>query len=132
MTKQEALQKIEELKKFIENEEKKPAPEERFWEILKGCVVETSEKYPGATFLLKDGKYFFELQKDILWCSYGNVWSVFEREFNMTYNEIQNLIKIQLEEHFKCNGVTAKKSCGGSCHLIEEHFKCKVTPTGRF
>lgn len=87
----------------IENEEKKPTPEERFWEILKGCVVETSEKYPRSTFLLKDGKFFFEFEKDTLWCSWNNVWSVFEKEFNMSYNDIQNLINIQVEEHFKCN-----------------------------
>ncbi len=106
MTKQEALQKIEELKKFIENEQKKPTPEERLRELLKGCVFHFDDKLPDSAFLMKDGKYFFEFEKDRLWCSHDNVWSIFEKEFNMSYNGIQNLIKIQVEKRFNCNGVT--------------------------
>jgi len=90
----------------IEEEEKKPTPEERFRELLKGCTVELRDEQPESTFLVKGGKLFFEFRKDILWCSRANVWDVFESEFNMSYNDIQNLIKIPMEEHFKCKEIT--------------------------
>ena len=130
MTKEEALHKIEELRQFIENEEKKPTKEERFLELINGCEIKIDKaKYPNSVFFFKGDKYFFEIEKQYLWCSYVNVWSVFESEFKLGYDEIKSLIKSMVEEHFKMKGVTPISLAIKQLMKVEEHFKMKgVTP----
>jgi hypothetical protein len=91
-------------------EEKKPSPEQRFIEIIKGLVIDKDEEYSNSTFYFKDEKYFFELEKDTLWCSYDNVWSIFYKEYQMDYYSVQAFLRNQVEEHFKMKGVTPSSS----------------------
>ena len=37
---------------------------------------------------------------------YGDIWSFFERIFNMEYQEIQGVLKLWLENTFKLKGYT--------------------------
>ena len=50
----------------------------------------------------KDNKQYFEysLKYDILWCSEKNVWNVFEKEYGLNYNEIEDLLKDMLKKYF--------------------------------
>jgi len=102
---EEQLKHIDaEVKKM--NEPKKPTPEERFWQLCEGLTIKNDRgKYPDVVFFFKDDEATFEYdaKNRYLWCRHSTVWSVFEKEYGMKYNDIQYLIKNQVEEHFKCN-----------------------------
>ena len=112
MTKEEAKKEkeilIERLKSVQEIIDKPEiTPKQRLLEILNGCEIKIDkEKYPDSVFFFKSGECYFEIEKQYLWCSYMDVWSVFEKEFSLNYNQIQALIKDAVEEHFKCKGLT--------------------------
>lgn len=117
MNKEQALQRLtaiekeaKELRKIIEQpEEKKPTPEEVFWKLCDGLEVKIDKDIsPNRIFFFKGDSFFFEWNTETrtLWCSYKNVWSVLEMTISTEYNEVQGFIKKQVEEHFKCNGVT--------------------------
>lgn len=108
MTKEEAkkekqilLEKLKSVQEIIDKPE--ITPKQRLLEILNGCIIDFEGD---SVVLLKNGKRHFEIKKQYLWCSYMNVWSVFEKEFSMNYDQIQALIKDVVEEHFKCKGLT--------------------------
>ena len=137
MTKQEATTKKESLQKEMAELEaiiNAPdiTPKERFWQIMNGCEIYTEKENPNSVFFIKNGSVFFELQNSTLWCSYHNVWRVFESEFSMLYQEIQSLIKNQMEERFKMKGITPKTLLWQIFCTMEERFKMKgITPLRR-
>ena len=57
---------------------------------------------------MKDGKYLAEynLKNELFWYSTDNIWSVFKSKYDLEDNEINNLIKHQVEKHFKIDPVT--------------------------
>src|SRR6185312_13406832 len=68
-----------------------------------------------------------------LWLSYNNIWSVFEREYHMKYNEIRSFIKNEVETTFNCTDVTPSVVCNRSISWVETTFNCKgVTPVSRY
>ena len=132
MKKEEAKKELEVLKKreaeltaIIESEE--ATAEERLLGLIKGCVIDFDfKKYPGSIFLRsQEGRFMFEqdYRNSCLWCSYGNVWRVFEREYYMSYWKIQVLIRDTVEEHFKWNGLTPLCYLTIRSWKVEEHFK---------
>ena len=113
---------LQQLKKEFE----KVTLKERFQELLNGCTIKIDrEKYPNSIFLFKGDKCFFEFENDNFWISYFNVWEIIEKEFKIDYDKIQALIKSEIEEHFKCDGVTPPTIKLLYPKLIEDHFKCK-------
>ena len=131
MNKQQALNKIELLKKELDELQKivdKPtiSKEERFLQLIDGLTVKIDQKkYPNSVFLFKGNHFYFEIEKTYIWCSYYKVWSVFEKEYEMEYADVQVFIKDQLEEHFKIKDLTSK-DCGYiNSVVMEEYFKMK-------
>lgn len=113
MTKQEATTKKESLQKEITELDaiinaQDITPEKLFWQIMNGCEIYTEEENPNSTFFMKNGKIYFELENSILWCSRINVWSVLNNELTLEYNQIQSLIRNQVEERFKMKGITPR------------------------
>ena len=138
MNKQSALDRLTaienelpELRKII-NAPEKPTPEERFWQLCEGLTLKIDkEKYPDSTFLFKEDVFMFEYysKNKYLWCSNPHVWSVFVKEYNMRYDDIQFFIKSQVQEHFKCNGITPDNLRKEEELAVQEHFKCNgITP----
>lgn len=86
--------------------------EQRFAELISGIDINRPvidfEKYPDSIFWFKneDCLFKYDLKSGYFWCKYSTVWSVFEQEFSMSYNDIQSFIKIQVEEYFKLKGIT--------------------------
>ena len=135
MKKEQALQRLssleneaKEIRKIIEAHEI-PAitKEERFYNIVKCLTQKTDkEKYPDSVFYFDGDKFMFEIKKPYIWCSYPNVWSVFEIEYSMNYDDTQLFIKQQIEKHFKREGLTPqftasqelkqKGNCDNSIH----------------
>lgn len=112
MKKEEAIKKksilLEKLKAVQEIIDKSEiTPKQRLLELLNGCEIKIEkEKHPNSIFFFKNGEYYFEIEKQYLWCAYDCVWQIFENEFSMNHSRIQALIKDGVEEHFKCKGLT--------------------------
>ena len=131
MTKQEALEKIEELKKFIEQDEK--SKEDRVLELFQQTtsIKIDKKKFPNSTFGLKGENFLWEYdaENSTLWCSYIFIWSVLKKEYKLNPYDIQSLIKTAVEKHFKCTGITPFQDILPTLRTVEKHFKCTgITP----
>lgn len=108
---EEQLKHIDaEVKKM--KEPKKLTPAERFWKLCEGLTIKIDKKkYPDYVLFYKEGRRQFDYntKNGYLLCRYSSIWSVFEKEYYMKYDDIQSLIKNLVEEHFKCKGVTPLK-----------------------
>ena len=132
MNKQEAKQKIEVLEKELADLKKiVNSPEESFSEMFWALILQTDsirldkEKYPNSTFGFHGDKLLWEYNSKnaYLLLSYARIWSFLERN----YNDVKSLIKSEVEEHFKCKGVTPCRGSIADGSRVEEHFK-RVTP----
>ena len=90
-----------------------------------------TEKYSDYIFHMKDGNCILEYNKKsgYVYVSYREIWSFFERMFGMNYQQIQDLTKVWVEEHYK-------KEVTSTCQFqlftkkeVEEHYKKDVTLT---
>jgi hypothetical protein len=109
----EIKEKIQELEKQIEElkkESQKEEMEEWFKSLLNGLEIGINDYKPNSVFYKKNGNAIFELYQDSeikrLWCSYGLVWYVFEKKYNLNHYEIQLFIKSMVEKHLKLGEVT--------------------------
>ncbi len=101
MTKEEALQKIEDLKAFI-NQPGEPRAKEWLLDYLSQPFEVKLTK--GYITYYRDGQWIFQqdFKNKILWCYYYQVWQIFENEYGMKYQQIQELIKDEVGEVMKC------------------------------
>ena len=102
----ESLDKeVEKLKSIINAPDK---AENHFIELWNGTTNIIDGLYPNSIFLKKDGVILFEqdLKDGWLICNFELVWSIFEKEYNMNYKEIQSFIKNILETRLNCKGLT--------------------------
>ena len=122
------LEKLKAVQEIIDKPE--ITPKQRLLELINGCEIKIDlGEYPDSIFFFKNGEYYFEIEKQYLWCGYKYVWQIFENEFSMNYSQIQALIKDVVEEHFKCNGLTPILCFRYFIYSVEEHFKCNgLTP----
>lgn len=126
MTKQEALEKIEELKKYVEQQDlnQENEKEEKFLELFQVLTMKSDiEKYPGSVFYFRDDDLMLEMENDNLWVSYNRIWFIFEEDFGMKYTGIQDFIKRKVEKHFNWNGLTPRVDFGTRSGRVEKHFK---------
>ena len=56
----------------------------------------------------KDDKLYFEYdsKNDYLFCSYDNVWNIFEDKYGLNYQEIKDLLKDMLVGSFNMSETT--------------------------
>jgi hypothetical protein len=109
MTKEEALNKIDELKNYINSCDKetnelnlKNLNSERdhwFLSILKDLKVGEIHPIYIEYYNSKNEWMFQDRKNEILWCSYGKIWSILKSKYKMEYTEIQSYIKDQLLNH---------------------------------
>jgi hypothetical protein len=109
------------------------APEDRLWnEICRGLVIKTDQdKYPDLIFWFKQDRCCFEydIETGHLWCDHNLVWSVFKRELNWGYHQVESFIKNKVNEHFKNKDVTPQSMLAFAFSGVNEHFKNRdVTP----
>lgn len=133
MTQQEKQERIAALEAEIA-ELKKPEKTagQRFWELVSGTEVKFDfKKYPRTLFGFRDGEcvWEFDFRNNYLWLRNSTVWSVLGNEYGLNHDDVQSLVKNEVEEHFKLRGVTPGKFHPLYLSLVEEHFKCRgVTP----
>lgn len=67
-----------------------------------------TEKYPNNIFFMKDRKVIFGYNKEngVVYISYDKIWSFMESFFGLKYEEIQDLTKEWVEEHYKLRVTT--------------------------
>ena len=106
--------------------------EERFWQLFNGVIKEDKEKHPDSIFsFTKEGEFLWQYnsKNKRCWMSWKSIWSVFETEFNMSYQETQDFTSSLLEKHFKCKGLTTGSGMIAVGTMLEKHFKCKGLTT---
>ena len=107
--------------------------EEHFWRLFNsGVQKEDKEKYPDSLFsFTKNGGVLWEYdrKKKIVWLRWLLIWSFFEKEYGIEYQQIQVFTKGLLEEHFKTKGLTTDAIDFKVIERLEEHFKTKGLTT---
>ncbi len=90
-----------------------------------------TEKYPDYVFHMKDGNCILEYNKknDYVYVNYCEIWSFFESYFGMSYQQIQDLTKVWVEEHYKKEVATTLDKDQKPSFLVEEHYKKEVVTT---
>ena len=95
-----------------------------------------TEKYPDYIFFMKDGKIIFDYNKKngYVYISYDKIWSFMGSFFGLEYEEIQDLTKEWVEEHYKLRVTTTNIVSSNVFSPVEEHYKLRVTTTiaGKF
>jgi hypothetical protein len=117
MTKEQAIKRKAELEaelKQVEEILQKPkiSKEERFWGLINGLQLRVDfNKYPNLIFLFNGDECWvvYDTKSGSLGLLYSSIWSVFETEYGLNQG-IQSFIKKEVEEHFKCKGITPSKS----------------------
>ena len=69
-----------------------------------------SEIYPDNIFYRKGDNVIFEYNKinGVVLINYNEIWSFFESYFDMEYQQIQDLTKIWVEEHYNLRVTTTE------------------------
>ena len=89
------------------------------------------KEYPDYIFHMKDGKCILQHNKKsgYVYVSYREIWSFFEHMFSMSNQQIKDITKIWVEEHYKTDiTITDFRNCIVSLKA-EEHYKMGVTST---
>lgn len=77
---------------------------------MNNCNIKIDqEKHHSKIKFLKNGNYMFQYnwKTDILWCSFDTVWSIFEQQFEMSYQDQQHFILDKVEKYFNFRPFTA-------------------------
>jgi hypothetical protein len=83
------------------------------------------KEYPDYIFHMKDGKCILQHNKKsgYVYVNYREIWSFFERVFSMSNQQIKDITKIWVEEHYKTDiTITDFRNCIVSLK-VEEHYK---------
>jgi hypothetical protein len=119
---QEKIQELEKQLEFLKKEAQKQAQKEKEMEqwfqlVLDGLQIEINNHKPNSVYYEKGGKILFELyqnpddkEEKHLWCNTILVWSVFENEFGLNYDETQVFIKNMVEKYLKLGAVIPDNS----------------------
>ena len=89
------------------------------------------EEYPDYVFHMKDGKCILQYNKKngYVYVSYREIWKFFESFFSMDNQQIKDITKIWVEEHYKVGVTSTLSDSLSSMFGVEEHYKMNVTTT---
>ncbi len=81
------------------------------------------EKYPDYLFHMKNGRCILQYNKKCgyVYVSYKEIWSFLESYFSMSNQQIKDITKIWVEEHYKLEITTDKYIILDE--LVEENYK---------
>ena len=92
------------------------------------------KEYPDYVFHMKDGKCILQYNKKngYVYVSYREIWKFFESYFSMDNQQIKDITKIWVEEHYKV-GITTTMIYGDIPFItVEKHYKVGVKSTQEF
>ena len=89
------------------------------------------EEYPDYIFHMKNGKCILQHNKKngYVYVNYREIWSFLESMFCMENQQIKDLTKKWVEEHYKVGITTEKTHVFMYQELVEEHYKVGVATT---
>jgi hypothetical protein len=89
------------------------------------------KEYPDYIFHMKDGKCILQHNKKngYVYVSYREIWKFFEDYFSMDNQQIKDITKIWVEEHYKMGFKTTNCRIFNNSNMVEEHYKMGVTST---
>jgi len=89
------------------------------------------KEYPDYIFHMKDGKCILQYNKKngYVYVSYREIWKFFESYFSMDNQQIKDITKIWVEEHYKMGVTTTSLFERASAATVEGHYKMGVTTT---
>ena len=114
------------------------------------------KEYPDYIFHMKDGRCILQHNKKsgYVYVNYKEIWKFFEDYFSMSNQQIKDITKIWVEEHYKTDiTITDFRNCIVSLKAeehykmgnvstvfaaardvteVEEHYKMGITTTGNF
>lgn len=103
-------------------------PYETFLNIMsKITETKTTDKYPCWVFYMVGDLNYIQHNKKYDDFHIRNIgfWEVFEKEYNLKYQVIKELLHSLLEEHLNCKIDSIYKLLDVSCKEVEEEFKGK-------
>ena len=89
------------------------------------------KEYPDYIFHMKDGRCILQQNKKngYVYVSYREIWKFFEDYFSMDNQQIKDITKIWVEEHYKMGVTSTGSSINCLWNGVEEHYKMGVTST---
>jgi hypothetical protein len=89
------------------------------------------EGYPDYIFHMKDGRCILQHNKKngYVYVSYIEIWKFFESFFSMSNQQIKDITKIWVEEHYKMGVTKTFTIISRIERKVEEHYKMGVTKT---
>lgn len=89
------------------------------------------EEYPDYIFHMKNGKCILQhsIKNGYVYVSYSEIWKFLESMFCMEDQQIRDLTKKWVEEHYKVGVTTEKTHVFMYQELVEEHYKVRVDTT---
>ena len=89
------------------------------------------KEYPDYIFHMKNGKCILQHNKKngYVYVSYSEIWKFFELYFSMSNQQIKDITKIWVEEHYKVGVATTGFLTFVKLLLVEEHYKVGVATT---
>ena len=90
-----------------------------------------TNKFPNHIFYMKDGEIIFDYNRKNGYCNISDeeIWSFLERVFQLGHEEIQDITKEWVEEHYKLRVTTTSPYSLVTFFMVEEHYKLRVTTT---
>jgi hypothetical protein len=87
------------------------------------------KEYPDYIFHMKNGQCILQYNKrnGYVYVNYREIWSFFEGVFSMSNQQIKDITKIWVEEHYKKGVTTIVLAFYKIIPLVEEHYKKGVT-----
>ena len=92
------------------------------------------KEYPDYIFHMKNGKCILQYNKKngYVYVSYSEIWKFFELYFSMSNEQIKDITKIWVEEHYKVGVATTSMLFVLPFSVVEEHYKVGVKSTQEF
>ena len=92
------------------------------------------KEYPDYIFHMKDGRCILQHNKKsgYVYVNYREIWKFFEDYFSMDNQQIKDITKIWVEEHYKMGVTTTLPLVAFQTTKVEEHYKMGVTTTSNF
>ena len=93
-----------------------------------GLVRYETDSYPNYIFFMNDGKVIFNYNKEngYVGISYDKIWLLLSSFFGLEYEEIRDLTKEWVEEHYKLDVTTTLPSHKVLNLPVEEHYKLET------
>jgi len=104
--------------------EQRMTPAEKFvLEKIKGAKPSEPNEN-GSVWWYKNGKFLFcqAFKNGILWVSYKHIWSVLTKEYSLSFDEIQQLMKNVMYKYTNNGHLTPK-----GCHKLARCINTQTT-----